>query len=177
MAVRIEGALYAVVGVSHITPGNWRAIIQCKLKNMQTESTVERRFSSGDKIEDIYIELQDMEYLYQDGDNLVFMNQENYEQMHINKEFVGDSMGYLKENMIVKVNFCEGKPIGVELPTVVELKVKETEPQLKGATITNVYKPAKMETGVIVQVPPFIVIGEMIKVDTRDGKYIERVNK
>ena len=177
IVVKIDGSLYVVIDVTHITPGNWRAITQCKLKNMQTDATLERRFSSGDKLEDVYIEQQDMEYLYLDGDHLVFMNQENYEQMNISKELVGDMFGYLKENTIVKVNFCEGKPIGVQLPAVVELKVAETEPHLKGATITNVYKPATMETGILVQVPPFIGIGEMIKVDTRDGKYVERVNK
>lgn len=175
--IKFEGALYIVVDVMHTTPGNLRSIIQCKLKNMATDSTVEKRFSSGDKLEDVYIEQQDLEYLYLDGDNLVFMNQENYEQMNIAKEFVGESFGYLKENTIVKVNFCEGKPIGVQLPAVVELKVAQTEPQLKGATITNVYKPAEMETGIMVQVPPFIGIGELIRVDTRDGKYVERVNK
>ena len=177
IVVKIDNQLYTVTDVMHITPGNWRAIIQCKLKNLKTGSTLEKRFSSGDKIEDVYIEQADMEYLYSDGNSVVLMNHENYEQLQLYKELIGDDIQYLKENTIVKVNFCEGKPIAVQLPFVVELKITETEPPLKGATVTNVYKPAKLETGATVQVPPFIEVGEVIKVDTRDGKYIERASK
>jgi len=165
MIVNFEGQLQYVMNVYHHTPGNLRAVIQIKMRNLKSGNSKETRFSSGDKLDVVHIEQVDMEYLYQDGESYVFMNQENFD------------VQWLKENTICKVEFYEGSAIAVEVPFTVELKVVETEPSLKGATITNVYKAAKLETGATVQVPPFIEIGELIRVDTREAKYLERVNK
>ncbi|OHB76997.1 MAG: elongation factor P [Planctomycetes bacterium RBG_16_59_8] len=171
-----KNKLFVVVGVTHITPGNWRAIIQIKMKDIATGGTIEERFSSSDKIETAVIEQHEMEYLYADGDDLVFMNQENYEQVHVKKELLGDDVKFLRENEIVKINIHDGRAIALEIPFTVELKVTKTDPGLKGATVTNVFKPATLETGAVVNVPPFIDIGEVIRVDTRTGDYLERVN-
>lgn len=177
MVVNYEGQLNLIVGTYHHTPGNLRAVIQIKMKNLKTGTTKEIRFSSGDKLEVVIIEQIDMEYLYADGDTFVFMNQKNYEQVSLHKDLLGEDVQWMKENLVCKVSFYEGSAMSIELPASVELKVVETEPSLKGATVTNVYKPAKLETGAVVPVPPFIEPGEIIRVDTREGKYLERVNK
>ncbi len=172
--VRWENQVWSVINVDHITPGNWRAIIQIKMRNLASGSAKEQRFSSGDKLELVHTEVQDFEYLYASGANFVFMNQADFEQLELHKDLVGDDAKWLKENLQVKIHFLDGSAMKVELPPAVILKVVETEPQLKGATITNVPKPAKLETGAVVAVPPFIKEGEMIKVDTRSGEYLER---
>lgn len=176
MIVKYEGELQYVMNVFHHTPGNLRSVIQIKMRNLRTGTSKEIRFSSGDKLEQAHVEQVDMEFLYQDGDTFVFMNQENYEQVSLHRELLGEDVQWLRENMVCKVDFYEGRAIAVEVPYTVELRVVETEPSLKGATITNVYKPAKLETGAVVQVPPFIEAGEVIRVDTREGKYLERVS-
>jgi elongation factor P len=165
------------MNVYHHTPGNLRSVIQIKMRNLKTGNSKEVRFSSGDKLEQAHIEQVDMEYLYQEGDSYVCMNQENYEQVSLHKDLLGEDVQWLKENMVCKVDFYEGRAIAIEVPFTVDLVVKETEPSLKGATITNVYKSATLETGAVVQVPPFIEKGELIRIDTREGKYLERVNK
>ncbi len=177
MIVKYEDQLQYVMNVYHHTPGNLRAVIQIKMRNLKSGTSKEIRFSSGDKLEVVHIEQVAMEYLYQDGESYVFMNQENFEQVSLHKSLLGEDAQWLKENMVCKVEFYEGSAIAVEVPFTVELKVVDTEPSLKGATITNVYKPATLETGAVVQVPPFIEKGEMIRVDTREAKYLERVNK
>lgn len=177
MVVKYEDRLQYVMNVYHHTPGNLRSVIQIKMRDLKTGSSKEVRFSSGDKLEHAIIDQTDMEYLYPEGDTFIFMNQENYEQVSLHKDLLGEDVQWLKENMICKVDFYEGRAIAVEVPFTVELKVVETEPSLKGATITNVYKAAKLETGAVVQVPPFIEIGEVVRIDTREGKYLERVNK
>jgi elongation factor P len=135
---------------------------------------IEHRFSSEDKVERISLDEQEMEYMYDDGDSYYFMNTENFEQMHLSKDMLGDGVNYLIPQLKVTVEFYEGKPISVELPPSVEMEVKETEPSLKGSTVSNVTKPATMETGLVVQVPPFIGNGERIRVNTTDGSYLER---
>ncbi|HTF57520.1 MAG TPA: elongation factor P [Planctomycetota bacterium] len=175
--IRWENSVWTVINVDHITPGNWRAIIQIKMRNLQTGSSREQRFSSGDKLELVHTEVHDFEYLYQSGANYVFMNLENYEQIELHKELLGEDAQWLKENLPVKIHFLDGSALEIELPPAVDLKVVQTEPQLKGATVTNVYKPAKLETGAVVQVPPFIAEGEIIRVDTRSGEYLERAGK
>jgi len=176
MVIKYEDRLQYVMNVYHHTPGNLRSVIQIKMRDLLGGTSKEVRFSSGDKLEVAHIDQVDMEYLYQEGDTYVFMNQENYEQVSLHKELLGEDAQWLKENMVCKVDFYEGRAIAIEVPFTVELKVVETEPSLKGATVTNVYKPAKLETGAVVPVPPFIEIGEVIRVDTRDGKYLERVS-
>jgi elongation factor P len=174
MIIKHNNDLHLVFTVEHRTPGNLRAFIQAKLRNIRTGAMFEHRFRSGDAIEKITVDEIPMEYLYQDGDTFCFMNIENYEQVHLNKDVLGDSVDYLTPNLQIKVEFYDGKAVGIELPQTVELTVVETEPGLKSATASSVTKPAKTETGLVVQVPPFINEGEKIKVDTAEGTYLSR---
>ena len=174
MVIKHNNDLHAVFSVEHRTPGNLRAFIQAKLRNLRTGAMYEHRFRSADAIEKVTVDEVEMEYLYNDGDNYHFMNTENYEQTHLTKDVLGDSVDYLIPNLQIKVEFFDGKPVGIELPQTVELTVVETEPGLKSATATNVTKPAKLETGLVVQVPPFINEGEKIRVDTSEGAYLSR---
>ena len=172
--IKHEGELYSVFSVTHRTPGNLRAFVQARLRNLRSGAMIEHRFRSEDRIEQAILDEQEMQYLYSDGDDFHFMNTETFEQIHLSREVLGDGANYLTPNVQIKVEFYEGKPVGIELPAAVELTVVETEPGLKSATASNVGKPAKMETGLIVQVPPFINAGEKIRVDTSEGKYLER---
>ena len=169
-----DGQLYAVVDREHITPGNWRAILNLKLKNLNTGSIAVNRVKPEDKVEVAYLERRKMQYLYQEGDDYIFMDQETFDQLPLSKEWVGDQMLFLKENDEAQVIMYESKPISLELQAMVELVVKETEPAVKGATAAAQYKPAILETGLKVTVPPFISIGEKIQVDTRTGEYLSR---
>ncbi len=174
MVIKHNNDLHAVFSVEHRTPGNLRAFIQAKLRNLRTGAMFEYRFRSADAIDKVTVDELEMEYLYNDGDSYYFMNTENYEQTHLTKETLGDAVDYLIPNLQIKVEFFDGKAVGVELPQTVELTVVETEPGLKSATATNVMKPAKTETGLVVQVPPFINQGEKIRVDTSEGAYLSR---
>jgi len=174
MVIKHNNDLHSVFSVEHRTPGNLRAFIQAKLRNLRTGAMFEHRFRSADAIEKITVDEEKMEYLYNDGESYYFMNIENYEQMHLGKDVLGDAVDYLIPNLNIKVEFFDGKPVGVELPQTVELTVVETEPGLKSATASSVTKPAKTETGLVVQVPPFINEGEKIKVDTSEGAYLSR---
>jgi elongation factor P len=174
MIIKFNNELHSVFSMVHRTPGNLRGFVQAKMRNLRNGSMIEHRFSSEDKIERISLDEQEMEYLYDDGEDFHFMNTETFEQMHLNKDILGDGVNYLVPNMKVAIEFYEGKPISVELPPSVELTVVETEPGLKGATVSNVTKPAKLETGLVVQVPPFINQGERIRVSTSEGSYLER---
>ena len=174
MVIIHKNDLHSVFSVEHRTPGNLRAFIQAKLRNLRTGAMFEHRFRSADAIEKITVDEEKMEYLYNDGESYYFMNTENYEQMHLGKDVLGDAVDYLIPNLNIKVEFFDGKPVGVELPQTVELTVVETEPGLKSATASSVTKPAKTETGLVVQVPPFINEGEKIKVDTSEGAYLSR---
>jgi len=174
MIIKHNNDLHLVFSVEHRTPGNLRAFIQAKLRNIRTGAMFEHRFRSGDAIDKINVDEVAMEYLYQDGDDYYFMNTEDYEQIHLKKDTLGDAVDYLTANLQIKVEFYDGKPVGIELPQTVELTVVETEPGLKSATASSVTKPAKTETGLIVQVPPFINEGEKIRVDTAEGAYLSR---
>ncbi|MGA2714943.1 MAG: elongation factor P [Bryobacteraceae bacterium] len=174
MVIKFNNELYSVFSMTHRTPGNLRGFVQAKMRSLRTGSMTEHRFSSEDKVEKAILDEQEMEYLYDDGEYYYFMNTENYEQMHLTKELLGDATEYLIPQLKVSVEFYEGKPISVELPATVDMTVVETEPGLKGATVSNVTKPAKMETGLVVQVPPFISEGEKIRVNTSEGTYQER---
>ena len=174
MIIKHNNDLHSVFSVEHRTPGNLRAFIQAKLRNLRTGAMFEHRFRSPDPIEKINVDEVQMEYLYQDGDDYYFMNTENYEQIHLNKDTLGDAVDYLTPNLQIKVEFFDGKAVGIELPQTVDLKIIETEPGLKSATASSVTKPAKTETGLVVQVPPFINEGETIRVDTAEGVYLSR---
>ena len=174
MVIKHNNDLHSVFSVEHRTPGNLRAFIQAKLRNLRTGAMFEHRFRSADAIEKITVDEEKMEYLYNDGESYYFMNTENYEQLHLGKDILGDAVDYLIANLAIKVEFFDGKPVGIELPQTVELTVVETEPGLKSATASSVTKPAKTETGLVVQVPPFINEGEKIRVDTSEGAYLSR---
>ncbi|HXY52480.1 MAG TPA: elongation factor P [Terriglobales bacterium] len=174
MIIKHNNDLHSVFSVEHRTPGNLRAFIQAKLRNLRTGAMFEHRFRSADPIDKISVDEVNMEYLYNDGDDYYFMNTENFEQTHLTRDILGDSVEYLTANLQIKVEFFDGKPVGIELPQTVILTVVETEPGLKSATASSVTKPAKTETGLVVQVPPFINEGEKIKVDTAEGVYLSR---
>ena len=174
MVVKFNNELHSVFSVTHRTPGNLRGFVQAKMRNLRSGNMTEHRFSSEDRVEKANLEEHEMEYLYDDGEYYYFMNIESYEQMHLTKDILGDATSYLIPQLKVAVEFYEGKPISVELPATVDLLVVETEPGLKGATVSNVTKPAKLETGLVVQVPPFITEGEKIRVNTAEGTYQER---
>jgi elongation factor P len=174
MVIKYNNDLYSVFSVNHRTPGNLRGFVQARMRSLKSGTMIENRFSSEDKVEKAILDEVEMEYLYDDGEYFYFMNTENYEQMHLTKELLGDATSYLIPQLKVKVEFYEGKPMGVELPASVDLTVVETEPGMRGATVSNVTKPAKMETGLIVQVPPFINEGQKIRVNTAEGTYSER---
>ena len=174
MVVKFNNDLFSVFSVAHRTPGNLRGFVQAKMRNLRSGTMIEHRFSSEDKVERAILEEVEMEYLYDDGENYYFMNTENYEQTHLSKELLGDAINYLIPQLKVKVEFYEGKPMSVELPATVDMTVVETEPGMKGASVSNVTKAAKMETGLVVQVPPFITEGEKIRVNTAEGTYQER---
>jgi elongation factor P len=174
MVVKFNNELYSIFSVNHRTPGNLRGFVQAKMRSLRSGSMTEHRFSSEDKVEKAMLEEHEMEYLYDDGEFYYFMNTESYEQMHLMKDLLGDATQYLISQLKVTVEFYEGKPISVELPATVDLTVIETEPGLKGATVSNVTKPAKLETGLVVQVPAFITEGEKIRVNTAEGTYQER---
>jgi elongation factor P len=169
-----DGQLYSVVDRDLNTPGNWRAILQLKLKNLKTGAVTMNRVRPEDKVEQAYLDKRAMQYLYQEGDEFVFMDKETYDQIHLNRDWVGDLILFIKENDDCQVTFHEGKPISIEPPATVELKVVDTEPSVRGATAAAQYKPATLETGLKLQVPPFINVGEVIQVDTRTGEYLGR---
>jgi elongation factor P len=174
MIIKHNNDLHSVFSVEHRTPGNLRAFIQAKLRNLRTGAMFEHRFRSPDPIEKVNVDEVEMEFLYSDGDNYYFMDTTNYEQTHLSREILGDAVYYLISNLKIQVEFFDGKAVGIELPGIVELKVIETEPGLKSATASSVTKPAKTETGLVVQVPPFINEGETIRVDTAEGAYLSR---
>jgi len=174
MIIKHNNELHSVFSVEHRTPGNLRAFIQAKLRNLRTGSMFEHRFRSPDPIERVVVDEISMDFLYNDGDDYYFMNTENYEQTLLKRDTLGDAVEYLTANLQITVSFFDGVAVGIELPQIVELTVVETEPGLKSATASSVTKPAKMETGLIVQVPPFINEGEKIRVDTAEGAYLSR---
>ncbi len=173
--ILMNGELYQVVDYQHITPGNWRGMVQTKLRKLSTGSIIDHRFRSEDRVERAVLDEREMEYLYKDGTDFYFMDTENYEQIHFNEEILGDAMSYMVPNSKVKVEFYEGRALGVELPATIDLRVVQTDPGMRSATVSNVLKPAKTETGLVVQVPHFVQEGEVIRVDTTEGKYLERV--
>jgi len=174
MIIKFNNELYSVFSMTHRTPGNLRGFVQARMRSLKSGTMTEHRFSSEDRVEKALLEEHEMQYLYDDGEYYYFMNTENFEQMHLMKDLLGDATQYLIPQLMVKVEFYEGKAMSVELPATVDLTVLETEPGMKGATVSNVTKPAKVETGLVVMVPPFINEGEKIRVDTAEGAYLRR---
>jgi elongation factor P len=176
MLLHIDGNLFRVLSTQHITPGNKRGLMQTTLRNVLTGTKVDQRFRSTDRVDRATLDSQEMEYLYADSDQYVFMHPGTYEQISLNRNLLEDSLPYLVPNARVTVDSFEGNPIGVTLPTTVDLRVTDTEPVLKGATATASMKPATTETGLVVQVPQFVTDGDIVRVDTTEGKYISRVS-
>jgi len=174
MVIVEDGQLYAVIDRDLNTPGNWRAILNLKLRNLKTGALTPKRFRPEDKCELAYLDKRPMQYLYKEGDGFVFMDKETFDQITLSEELAGEMILYLKENEDAQVTFYEGKPISLELAATVELKVIQTDPALKGATAAAQYKPATLETGLKITVPPFISIGEVVLIDTRTGEYLSR---
>jgi elongation factor P len=175
MAVKVDGSLWVITEYKHVTPGNLRAFVQVKLRRISDGSHIEKRLRSGEEIEQVDVDRRAAEYLYSESAGPVFMDSESYDQFTIPMDLVGDSMPYLKPNTTIVVMFCEEKPVSIELPKTVDLEVTDTPPGIKGATATNQLKEATLETGLKTRVPPFINIGEVIRISTEDGSYMSRV--
>jgi len=175
MTIELDSTLFTIVYFQHVKPGKGGAFVRTKLKNMRTGAIMEKTFRSGEKVELAILDNRRMQYLYREGDNFVFMDNKTYEQMPIPEVEVADAAKYLKEGITVEIPLYEGKPVGVEPPVFVEMQVTETMPGVKGDTASGGSKPAIMETGLVVNVPLFIETGSIIKVDTRSGEYVERV--
>ncbi len=177
MVITHEGDLWRVMESMHVTPGNWRGMVQATLRNLRTGAKHEMRFRSTDKVEPAYIETADFQYLFRERNLFTFMNTETYDQITVDEDAIGESIRYLKENDVVKMQLHDGLSVGIELPPSVVLKITETTPGVRGDTVTNTRKEATLETGIVVKIPLFIAQGERVRVDTRTGEFIERVNE
>lgn len=174
---KLDGDLFSVVEFLHVKPGKGGAFVRTKLKNIKKGTVIEKTFRSGEKFEDVRLEKSSMQYLYEEGDHLVFMDTDSYEQESVPKDAIGNALKFLKENDVIDIIFYEGEAVSIEPPASVILKVIYAEPGAKGDTATNVLKPVKVETEAEVKVPLFINEGDFIKINTETGEYIERVNK
>jgi len=174
LTVEWDGGVWTIVDFQHVKPGKGAAFVRTKIKNIMTGAVLERTFNPTDKMPKAIIETKEMEYLYSDGELYYFMDPETYEQMPLPFEQVEDALNFIKENTIVTVRFFKGKSFSVEAPNFVELQVTATEPGFKGDTASNTTKPATVETGYTLQVPLFVEIGDMLRIDTRDGQYMSR---
>jgi len=175
MVIRYNGELYTVVEFHHVSPGNWRAFVRVRLKNVRNGRILEQRFRAGEEIEDVRVEHQDWQFLYIDGEDYIFMNTETFDQQPVPKEMLGNAVQFLKEQDIIELLVDGENIISVELPNFLELKVESAEPGVRGDTANNVTKPATLETGAVINVPLFVNPGDRIRVDTRTGQYVERV--
>ncbi|MCH2171563.1 elongation factor P [Myxococcota bacterium] len=172
----LDGEPFTITYFQHVKPGKGGAFVRTKIKNLKNGRVLDRTFRSGEKVEEADTQDRKMQYLYQDGDQYVFMDSDDYEQIHFSREQVGEGVKYLKENLEASILFWNGQPINVELPAFIEAQIAECEPGVKGDTASGGTKPATLETGAVVQVPLFLKEGETIRVDTRSGEYVERVN-
>jgi elongation factor P len=175
IVLNYNGAPHRVLEFQHRTPGNLRAFVQARLRNLLTGLATDVRFSSTESVERVSLEQHTMQYLYKEGEDYHFMNTETYDQITLSPEELGDNVYYLVDNTEIEVETYEGKPIGIKPAAIIELTVVETQPEMRGATASNSPKPAKLETGLVVSVPPFVKEGERVRVDTSTGQYIERV--
>ncbi len=175
LVLKMDGDLFTIVEFQHVKPGKGGAFVRTKLKNFKTGRVLERTFRSGEKVEDVRIERKDMQFLYNNGDEFIFMDNENYEQVPAGKDIIGDASKFMIDGMNVTLMFHNSAPIGVELPIFVQLVIEKTDPGVRGDTASGGSKPAILQTGAVIQVPLFLEEGEKVKVDTRSGEYVERV--
>ena len=176
MIIKFNDEPCRVTDVKHVTPGKGYGMVQAKMKNLTTGSNVEHRFRSDEKFEKAFLEKRKMQYLYSDDSGHHFMDMESYEQTALDDEALGDGINYLIPELEIEMEYYEGMPVAIELPNVVELQITETEPQMKGATASASYKPATLETGVVVMVPPYLETGARIRVDTRDNSFVSKAD-
>jgi elongation factor P len=176
MLIKVEQDLFRVLELQHVTPGNLRGFVRVKLRNIRSGSLSDQKLRSEDTLDRATLDEREMQYLYHEGDNYHFMDTVSYEQIHISSEALGDSVNYLKPEMTIQVEFYGEEPVGIELPQSVDLKVLDTAPGIKGATASAQVKPATLETGLVVQVPPFVNPGDLIRVNTETGEYLSRAN-
>jgi len=176
LKIEVDGTPYSIAEFQHVKPGKGGAFVRTKLKNLLTGGVVDKTFRAGEKVEKPDLEEKTLQYLYSEGSQYYFMENETYEQTFLTQEQLGDNKSFLQENVTVAILYYQGKPIGVELPIFVELEVTKTEPGLRGDTASGGSKPATLETGAVIQVPLFVNEGEKVKIDTRTGEYIERVS-
>src|SRR5438128_2677970 len=174
MLVKIDQDLFRVLELQHVTPGNLRGFVRVKFRNIRSGTLSDQKLRSEDTMDRATLDERQMQYLYQDGDDYYFMDTSSYEQIHISSEALGDSVNYLKPEMTIQVEFYGTEPVGIELPQTVDLKVLDTVPGIKGATASNQVKPAKTETGLVVNVPPFVNTGDTVRVSTDTGEYLSR---
>jgi elongation factor P len=174
MLIKIGNDLFRLLELHHLTPGNKRAHIQVRMRNIRTQSLMDEKFRAEEDVERASLDEREMQYMYNDGDHFYFMDTANYEQIQISAEALGDSKDYLIADSIIRVEFYEDEPVGIELPPTVDLVVKQTVPGIKGATASAQIKPATLETGLVVQVPPFVNTGDLIRVNTETGEYLSR---
>jgi elongation factor P len=174
MHIEVDGSVWRIVEFQHVKPGKGGAFVRTKLKNLDSGSVVDKTFRAGERFSRIHTEVKNVQYLYDAGDDVVFMDEGTYEQFNLPRDSVADALEFLEPSSSVQVLTVDGRPAGVQLPASVELTVKETEPGIKGDTVSNVTKPATLETGAVVQVPLFVNTGDRIKVDTRERRYISR---
>ena len=174
MLIKVGENLFRILDLHHLTPGNKRAHIQARMRNIRTQSLMDEKFRAEEDVERAVLDEREMQYLYNDGDHYYFMDTSSYEQIQISAEALGDSKDYLIADAIIKVEFYDVEPVGIELPATVDLVVKETVPGIKGATASAQVKPATLETGLVVQVPPFVNTGDLIRVNTETGEYLSR---
>jgi elongation factor P len=172
--IKVGQDLFRVIELQHVTPGNLRGFVRVKLKNIRNGAMSDEKLRSEDTLDRASLEEREMQYLYQDGDDFYFMDTTSFEQTHITREALGDSVDYLKPEMMIQVEFYGEEPVGIELPPAVDLKVTDTAPGIKGATASAQVKPATLETGLVVSVPPFVNPGDTIKVSTETGEYLSR---
>lgn len=177
LKLEIDGIPYEIVDFQHVSPGKGRAFTRTKLRNMLNQNVIEKTITSGEKINKADTEQKEMQYLYMNAEGFHFMNQANYEQVTLTPEQLGPAKDFIQENLVIKVMYFNERPIGIELPTFVALKIIETEPSFRGDTVSGGSKPAKLETGAVVNVPFHLKEGDLIKIDTRDSSYVEKVNK
>lgn len=175
MIIMHQNDLHRIMELIHITPGNKRGFVQTKMRNLRSGLQTEYKFRSEDKVDRVSLEQQEMEYLYQSGDEFHFMNSDNYEQLTLSRDVLGDSVSYLVPNLKIRVDMYEGQPVGISLPKTVDMQVTDAPPALKTATVTNELKPATLETGLVVRVPSFISVGDTVRIDTETGDYLSRV--
>jgi elongation factor P len=174
MHIQLDGSVWRILEFQHVKPGKGGAFVRSRLRNLDSGAVVDKTFRAGEKFPRVHTEVKEVQYLYDAGDEVVFMDTDTYEQFSLSNSSVADALPYLEPSSSVQMLWVDGRPAGIQLPSAVELAVAETEPGVRGDTVSNVTKPAKLQTGAIVQVPLFVNIGDRVKVDPREGRYISR---